>query len=257
MKKTTWTESMSEMIRQGKHKQHQEMKKTTCLRHNARYPCIVCDNPSTEFFAVVDGNCYRRCTACRAIFLIPEQRLPINEEHVCYYHHRNDPADLAYRRFLSKLADPLLARLGPRSKGLDYGCGPGPALAAMLQEAGHRVNLFDPLFFPDPEPLRKAYDFITCTETIEHFHRPSEEFARLDRMLKPGGWLAIMTCFQTDDAAFASWHYRRDPTHVVFYRAATLRHVAHGYGWSCEFPVKDVALMRKPDHTDVTDKEYQ
>jgi 2-polyprenyl-3-methyl-5-hydroxy-6-metoxy-1,4-benzoquinol methylase len=47
--------------------------------------------------------------------------------------------------------------------------------------------LFDPLFFPDPEPLGDLYDFITCTETIEHFHRPAEEFARLDRMLRPGG----------------------------------------------------------------------
>ncbi len=231
------------------------MKKTTCFRHNAQYPCIVCDKPSTKFFATVDGNCYRRCTRCRAIFLLPEQRLPINEEHVRYWLHQNDPTDRAYRRFLSKLADPLLERLAPRAKGLDYGCGPGPALAAMLQEAGHRVILFDPLFFPDPEPLKEVYDFITCTETIEHFHRPSEEFARLDRMLKPGGWLALMTCFQTDDGAFASWHYRRDPTHVVFYRAGTLRRIARRFRWSCEFPVKDVALMRKPDPADGMDKD--
>ena len=40
------------------------------------------------------------------------------------------------------------------------------------------------------------------------------------RLVRPGGWLAVMTCFQTDDARFAGWHYRKDPTHVVFYREA-------------------------------------
>jgi hypothetical protein len=53
-----------------------------------------------------------------------------------------------------------------------------------------------------------------------------------------------MTCFQTEDARFADWHYRRDPTHVVFYREATLRCVAENRGWTLEIPVKDVALMR-------------
>jgi hypothetical protein len=55
-----------------------------------------------------------------------------------------------------------------------------------------------------------------------------------------------MTCFQTDDARFGSWHYRRDPTHVIFYREETMRHLADLFGWTCEIPEKDVALMRKP-----------
>lgn len=194
----------------------------------------------------MEGYSYWRCGVCQATFLDPAQRLSSEEEHARYRHHQNDPADKKYRRFLSKLADPLLQRLSPQAKGLDYGCGPGPALACMLREAGHRVRLFDPLFFPDPEPLTDLYDFITCTETIEHFHQPAEEFARFDRMLRPGGWLALMTSFLTDDDHFASWHYRRDPTHVVFYRDATLRHIAHRFGWSCEIPLKDVAFMQKP-----------
>lgn len=46
---------------------------------------------------------------------------------------------------------------------------------------------------------------------------------------------------------FGSWHYRRDPTHVVFYQRTTLRYLAQQYGWRCEFPGQDVALMRKPE----------
>lgn len=115
----------------------------------------------------------------------------------------------------------------------------------MLEDAGHRMTLFDPFFQPDQCTLEQAYDLITCTEVAEHFHRPWEEFDRLDRLLRPGGWLGIMTCFQTDDERFANWHYRRDPTHVVFYREATLRFIAGERGWDCEIPAKDIALMRK------------
>lgn len=178
--------------------------------------------------------------------MYPDQRLSPDAEHEQYLLHRNDPTDINYRRFLSKLAEPLLEKLKPYSKGLDYGCGPGIALAQMLRDAGHEMNLYDPFFSPDRNPLGDTYDFITCTETAEHFHRPAEEFARFNRMLHHGGWVAVMTCFLTEDEHFVSWHYRRDPTHVVFYRETTLRHVARQLGWSCEIPVKDVALLQKP-----------
>lgn len=193
---------------------------------------------------------YWRCKLCEARFLDPRQHPPREVEHGCYLKHENEPADPRYRHFLSKLVVPLLARLPDGSSGLDFGCGPASTLALMLGEAGHRVALYDPLFHADPEALHGPYDFIACSEAAEHFHHPAEEFDRLDGLLRPGGWLGIMTCFQTDDARFADWHYRRDPTHVVFYREATLRHVAAARGWSCDIPAKDVALMRKPFATD-------
>jgi len=189
---------------------------------------------------------YWRCESCEARFLDPRHHLAPEDERAHYAHHENTIDDPGYRRFLAKLATPLLERIAPTSRGLDYGCGPGPALAAMLREAGHEVVLYDPFFHPDPAVLSQSYDFITCTETAEHFHHPADEFDRLERMLAPGGWLAVMTSFQTDDVRFATWHYRRDPTHVVFYREATFRVIAEQRGWSCEIPVKDVALMRKP-----------
>jgi len=207
--------------------------------------CPVCTAPEPRALLTVEGRDYWRCEACEARFLDPRHRLPREAERREYLQHRNEPDDPGYRRFLSKLAQPLLARLAPRSSGLDYGCGPGSALAEMLGEAGHRVALYDPLFHPDPAPLGQQYDFVTCSETAEHFHDPGREFDCLGGLVRPGGWLAVMTCFQTDDARFADWHYRRDPTHVVFYRDVTLRHIAQRRGFDCEIPVKDVALMRK------------
>ena len=209
-------------------------------------PCPVCRAAGTGRFLGIEDRNYWRCPTCEATFLDPAQRPGPVEELAHYRHHENDPDDPHYRRFLSKLSDPLLAALPPGCRGLDYGCGPGPALAAVLTEAGHEVQLYDPFFHPDRQALDQCYDFITCTETAEHFHHPAREFDRLGGMLKPGGMLGVMTCFQTDDARFADWHYRKDPTHVVFYRAATLAVIARQRHWSFESPAKDVALMRKP-----------
>ncbi|HRP95000.1 MAG TPA: class I SAM-dependent methyltransferase [Rhodocyclaceae bacterium] len=208
--------------------------------------CPVCLARATRPFATVQRRDYWRCAVCRATFLEPAQRPDAAAEAAYYRLHDNDPLDPRYRRFLARLAEPLLARLPAAAAGLDYGCGPGPALAAMLREAGHAVALYDPFFHPDFTALARRYDFITCTEVVEHFHAPAHEFARLAALLEPGGWLAIMTCFQTDDARFAGWNYRRDPTHVVFYRRETFAHLAGVLGWECEVPQKDVVLLRKP-----------
>ena len=221
------------------------------LRCSARAAeaCPVC-RATAEPFLNADARDYWACLSCGARFLDPRQRPSREEEHAHYLQHENDPDDPRYRSFLCKLAEPLLGRLTGPSTGLDYGCGPGPALAAMLREAGHDIRLYDPFFAPDLTALERRYDFVACTDTVEHFHRPAEEFARLMALVGPGDWLAIMTCFQTDDARFADWHYRKDPTHVVFYREETFHHLADQNGWFCEVPRKDVALMRRPAEAD-------
>ncbi|MDY0105805.1 MAG: class I SAM-dependent methyltransferase [Giesbergeria sp.] len=208
--------------------------------------CPVCAADATRHFQRIDTRDYWRCAVCAATFLDPAHWPDRAIERAEYHLHHNDPDDPGYRAFLARLATPLQERLPPGLHGLDYGCGPGPALARMLREAGHAVALYDPLFFNDPGVLDRPYDFITCTEVAEHFHRPAEEFVRLDRLLRPGGWLGIMTTFQTRDEAFAGWHYRRDPTHVVFYRAETFQVIARRHAWQCDIPRPNVVLMRKP-----------
>jgi len=208
--------------------------------------CPVCSAPRAGFFLAVEGRDYWRCGTCLATFLDAAQLPDAATELAHYRCHQNEPADAGYRAFLDRLVAPLRQRLPAGARGLDYGCGPGPALAAMLREAGHPMAVYDPFFAADAAVLEGRYDFVTCTEAIEHFHRPAREFARLDRLLRPGGWLALMTEFQSGDQRFAGWHYRRDPTHVVFYREQTLRYLAARAGWHCEIPRRNVALLRKP-----------
>jgi len=197
-------------------------------------------------FGLFDGKGYWRCDGCGARGMNPAHFPERSAERAHYDLHENDVDDPGYRRFLDRLAAPLCARLAPRSRGLDYGCGPGPALAAMLREAGHGMAVHDPVYAPDSGALAARYDFVTCTEVAEHFHAPAHEFDRMGALLRPGGILAVMTRFQTEDARFGGWHYRKDPTHVVFYRAGTFGVIAAGRGWHCEIVARDVAFLTVP-----------
>mgnify|MGYP003646553503 FL=1 len=208
--------------------------------------CSVCERGVLICFRTVEGREYLRCSHCEATLMAQASWLAPDEERAVYDLHDNDPGDPGYRAFLEKLAGPLFDRIQPGASGLDFGCGPGPALADMLQEAGMDIVLYDPFFYPSQSALNHSYDFITCTEVVEHLHRPAKVFNQLDGLLKPGGWLGIMTCFQTSDDRFDNWHYRRDPTHVVFYREVTLALIAQRLGWTMIVPRKDVAIFHKP-----------
>lgn len=208
--------------------------------------CTVCEQSVLASFRIVKGQEYLRCSHCEATIMAQKSWLAPDEEREVYDLHNNDSDDPGYRSFLGKLVSPLLDRLHIGSAGLDFGCGPGPALAQILREAGMSVVLYDPLYYPESSVLQCQYDFITCTEVVEHLHQPAEVFRQLDGLLKPGGWLGVMTCFQTSDDRFDNWHYRRDPTHVVFYREATLSLVAKRLGWAMSVPRKDVAIFQKP-----------
>jgi SAM-dependent methyltransferase len=211
------------------------------------YSCPVCRSTATANFMTVRERKYHRCTACEATFLAPEQLPSPEVERTRYDQHNNDPDDPRYVTFLRRLADPVLERIETGSEGLDFGSGPAPVLADLLRAAGLRVSCFDPFFAPDQSLLTgsRRYNFITCCEVAEHLHHPAEEFERLVRLLRPGGILAVMTEFQTEDERFARWYYREDRTHVVFYRERTLRHLASRLDLEVEVPARNVTLLRK------------
>lgn len=190
---------------------------------------------------------YHQCNACWLIHLDPSQRPDPAAEKAHYDTHDNDPADPGYRNFLNRLVEPLVPKLRPGATGLDYGAGPGPTLSVMLGEQGFSVTNYDPIYVPDERALKRDYDFITCTETAEHFFRPGREFERLNALLRPGGWLGLMTLRRDPQRPFAGWHYIRDPTHVCFYEQETLAWIAARFGWQLDIVSKSVALFHKPD----------
>ena len=208
--------------------------------------CLFCDNQDVSPYLSIDSRDYYRCSDCQLTFLDPGQMPDADTERAHYELHNNDIHDPNYRAFLRRLTNPLLEHIAPASYGLDYGCGPGPALAEMLSERGYAMELYDPIFADDEDVFEEQYDFITCSEAAEHFHHPLKEFSQIASLLKPGGWLGIMTSWLTEDTDFSSWHYRRDPTHVCFFSPHTLRYWARSNGWTAHFPEPNIALLQKP-----------
>ena len=213
-------------------------------------PCPLClCEGATLFFTSRQKNLereYFHCGACDLAFVPAEYHLDSEAARARYLTHDNDPDNADYRRFLSRLWDELRPRLPQTARGLDYGAGPGPALAAMIEEDGYSVDIYDPLFHPNEPVLAEIYDFITCTETVEHFATPRVDFLRLGRMLAPGGWLGVMTEILEDREGFADWYYHRDPTHVAFYTRRTFSWIGEWLGLEVEFPRRRVVLLRKP-----------
>ncbi|OEE71173.1 2-polyprenyl-3-methyl-5-hydroxy-6-metoxy-1,4-benzoquinol methylase [Enterovibrio norvegicus FF-33] len=208
--------------------------------------CPLCQSTHVVDFEQDKRRRYFRCEPCSLVFADPASRLSPKEEEAVYQQHENEISDEGYRRFLGRLADPLLEKLGSAPlEGLDFGCGPGPALAAMLEEAGHKMVLYDPYFMPDHSVLGTTYDFVTCTEAIEHFYMPHKEWGQLLSLVKPGGWLAIMTKLVIDVDAFKHWHYKNDPTHVSFFSRETFCFLAGRDGLDVDFVGNDVILLRK------------
>jgi len=206
-------------------------------------PCPLCSSSALAFFQQ-RARAFHECPECRLIFADPASHVSPEREKAEYDLHRNHPEDAGYRRFLSRLAEPLIERLKPGMEGLDYGCGPGPVLGLMLQEAGMRVAAYDPIYAPDTSHLSRQYDFLTCTEVVEHFREPATEWARMLALVRPGGWLGIMTQPVISRERFVNWQYKNDPTHVSFHAEASFDWIARQYGLLLERPARDVFLLR-------------
>lgn len=209
--------------------------------------CPLCSSEDTGFYHRDKHRCYFLCSHCQLVFVNPTDYLSVNQERQEYDLHDNQIDDQGYRRFLNRVYQPLVEQLSPESRGLDFGCGPGPALAAMLEEGGHQVALYDVFYHPDSTPLQaqQYYDFITATEVVEHLHQPYNELLRLWQLLKPSGLLAIMTKRVTTQAAFSTWHYKNDLTHVCFFSEFTFEWLAQQLSASLQWHGADVVIMKK------------
>lgn len=207
-------------------------------------PCPLCGGDSRLFLA--DDREYRRCGTCALTFVPAAGHLSPEAEKARYETHRNSPKDAGYRDFLDRLLVPLAARLPAGAEGLDFGSGPGPTVSVMMTERGFPCAHWDPHFAPDEAPLRRTYAFVTCTEVAEHLRAPGETFDSMARLVAPGGVLGVLTSVLEDDASFPGWWYRRDPTHIAFYRPETLGWIERRLGWTLARPSRDAALFLRP-----------
>lgn len=209
--------------------------------------CPLCDDKNLAFVVKDRYRAFFQCLRCQLIFVPAQFHLSPEAEKAQYDLHQNNPEDLGYRQFLSRLYTPLSARLAKGSTGLDFGSGPGPTLSRMFIESGHDVSIYDPYYAPCKEALTGSYDFVTASEVVEHLASPGKVLLQLWALVRSGGWLGLMTKMVADIETFSVWHYKNDPTHIAFYSRGTFHWLAATWGAHLELIGEDVILMRKSE----------
>jgi hypothetical protein len=209
--------------------------------------CPLCFQDRAAWFHQDRERSYYRCPQCHLVYVPQKEHVGPDEEKARYDRHTNQIHDPGYRAFLSRVLDPLRQQISPPALGLDFGCGPGPALATMAREAGYTMAVFDPFYVPDPEVWNTDYDFITCTEVVEHLRQPGITLPWIWSFVRPKGLLAIMTKLVLSHGAFTHWHYIRDETHVSFFSQATIQWLADTLPAGLSFYGQDVIFLHKPE----------
>lgn len=207
--------------------------------------CPLCLSSDTFDFYHKKQHVYYHCKHCYLNFLDPQFHLNRHEEKKLYDNHENIVDDPNYRKFLSQLFIPLSKYLKSGSKGLDFGCGNGPALAKMLEEAGHKMALYDLYYYPDKSVLNQHYDFIVSSEVFEHLYQAREILDELWTCLKPSGLFGIMTQQYEDLEKFKNWYYINDPSHVIFFHQETFIWLSKKWNAKFEMLTDKVVIFRK------------
>ncbi|RWU09141.1 class I SAM-dependent methyltransferase [Pseudidiomarina gelatinasegens] len=213
--------------------------------------CPLCNNLRTTLFyqqqrGLLSGREYYHCEQCQLVHVPQRFQLDSETEKSVYDLHENNPNDPQYRQFLARIFEPMIERLDAGACGLDFGSGPGPTLSSMFAEAGMPCTTYDIYYDNRLERLQHCYDYVVCTEVIEHVAAPLEVFNTLIRCLKPGGYLGIMTQRWLDAERFKGWTYRNDPTHIGFFHERTFRYLAIKFALELTIYPRDVVIFRKP-----------
>ena len=217
------------------------------------FNCPLCCSVGAKF-CVDKRREYFQCDCCGLVFTPSKYWLTEAQEKEEYDKHENNFGDKGYQAFLTRMHEPMSHELtkmkasmhGEILNGLDFGCGPADVLAEMFRDDGHSMSLYDYFYYPQDDVFSRRYDFITATEVVEHLTQPAQVLERLWAALKPGGLLGIMTKRVESLNAFSHWHYKNDPTHIIFFSADTFTWLAKQWSAEMSFMGSDTVIFKKP-----------
>jgi SAM-dependent methyltransferase len=220
--------------------------------------CPVCGDRDVEAFCEAGARRFKRCGACGTVFQFPPPTLQqTTARHTGHYrvsYFAKSDKKLRKARFEMSLFRWLLPR---RGRFLDIGCNGGFMVAAAV-EAGldaHGVDVdadsigyarehypAGVFYLGSPEKLPPdigQFDFIHCSEVLEHVPQAQDFVFAIARLLKPRGFLYITTpniyhWTVRDRRAFKSM---RSDGHVIFYRPSGLRRLLRTVGIDFQFSV--------------------
>ena len=212
--------------------------------------CPLCQSPSGEFAETTERQ-YRFCPTCRLVFVPPEFFISEEDEIRRYLEHENSLDNPGYVDMFRKKIDSIRQTCAGVRSVLDFGCGYAPVLKTLLEREGFEAAGYDPHFFPDWNPDAR-YDLVISTETFEHLKEAGREWDKVAGVLKPDGYLAVMTQFypvaqeRPEPKEFLNWYYHRDPTHICFYTPHTFEWIARHKGFQLALNnEKDFIILKK------------
>lgn len=207
--------------------------------------CRLCHGRDIEYLCRDDRRPYYRCGDCGMIFVPPDCFPSPDKEKSRYDLHRNNPDDEGYLKFLDRLFQPVARLVKPGSRGLDFGSGPSPVLAAVFEQAGYAMTIYDKFYAPRADVLDSVYDFITACEVLEHLQNPRAELDRLWNCLRTGGVFGFMTSMVPENGFDPQWHYARDITHLCFYSPRVFDLLAMKWNARFYMPAPNVGIFTK------------
>ena len=244
--------------------------------HVTRCPaCGGTENPqigrkAPAFDSVASGEKYRQsaytvfcCTGCGLYFKSHTMSADSLDDYYgrleceTFEHDGNFPTDRLLRQTLDRLA------IG--SSVLDFGCSTRPSLkglAGRLRCVGVEINQAAAniasqrgiRIVPEHELRARThgdFDAILLTDVYEHLSRPVELVEMLAGLLKPGGWLAIVTgnadTIRTRERIGEFWYFRI-PGHL---QMLSERHV----NWLAERLGLSVEALHRCSHYDTPARE--
>jgi len=209
--------------------------------------CPLCASTDSTAFYEDEKRAYKKCSHCSLVYVLKESLLDEASEKARYDLHTNSPEDENYRKFLSKVSEPVKKRMVKGAKGLDFGSGPGPTLSLIFEEEGCEMSIYDHFYAKDEAVLEQKYDFITSTEVVEHLYKPKEVLDGLWAIVNENGLLCLLTQVYPEKEKFLKWYYKNDPTHVCFFSLETMQYLADEWQADLEIIAKDVFIFNKRD----------
>ena len=154
--------------------------------------CNICENEDLHLIEVKNKaglKKYYRCRECEFIFIDRAHILTTEDEGKRYEVHNNEISDPSYRAYFKRFINYIEDDLDKNNAILDYGSGPQPVLADVMEKDGYRVDIYDKFFYNKKDYLNKTYDVIISTEVFEHIYNPIETLETLLSILKKNGKL--------------------------------------------------------------------
>jgi hypothetical protein len=172
---------------------------------------------------------YHCCDHCGFISKDKDDHISTQAQQDIYDYHHNSIDDPVYVEYFNNFLDKaVFPNISDGKYALDFGSGPSPVLATMLQDTyGYQVDIYDLFYSPVRSYLTETYDLITLTEVLEHLEDPIHYFKLFAKHINENGILAIMTHFHANnDTDFLDWHYIRDRSHISFFTDRTFEILA-------------------------------